>query len=262
MSLPICFITFVQEDIDYAQKLSTDLIQSNLDIEFVLDTFSDPVKRKRAVEQADYVIFLLSYASISDDQFAKSEIKETIEILNLHPNHTKKIINLNINNCKINDELLKFGRVDFFDDYDYELLELLKAFKLNIAIQKQLTNHKVNHSESHLKFDGLYRSKEQEGEQINYWQYLRFYANGFVVSTSCSSSDTHRVSKWLTQQRAFFNSQGIYKVDKNSIAFNENQVNGIVKLNGIIGENTLVINHHSLISDNKETTEYTFVKIE
>lgn len=105
-----------------------------------------------------------------------------------------------------------------------------------------------------LRFDGLYRSK-----QADYSFYLRFYADGLVVSIS--SSDEPFQALALVNRSFYGNSKGRYAQDGAKLAFSVTSQVGVVDYSGTIRGDELALNSLSHINNHKSSNIYHFEEI-
>lgn len=106
-----------------------------------------------------------------------------------------------------------------------------------------------------LRFNGVYQS---EKGQIAY-SYLRFYESGLVLSTS-STGTPGEISLWFNEEKytAPHSSRGTYSLSDKHITFSTESTEGSLKFEGIIENNSLKLNIHSLINGNKFKQTYIF----
>jgi hypothetical protein len=106
-----------------------------------------------------------------------------------------------------------------------------------------------------LRFNGVYQS---EKGKITY-PYLRFYESGLVLSTS-STGTPGQISLWFTEEKytAPHSSRGTYSLSDRHITFSTESSEGSLKYEGIIENNSLKLNIHSLINGNKSKKTYIF----
>ena len=116
-----------------------------------------------------------------------------------------------------------------------------------------------NHNDGVLRYDGLYQSSQVK----NYWYYLRFYADGTVITVSSTGTPVD-VKKWFTSEnvksRNF--SHGKYELTESHIFFSSKSRNGIVDYEGDIEGAEIDMNVHSHINGAKIERKFYFVPFE
>ncbi len=108
---------------------------------------------------------------------------------------------------------------------------------------------------SSLRFDGLYQSVQLD----NSWMYLRFYADGTVLSVG-STGDYEKVAQWFNKslENRF---EGQYQVRGSMLEFSVTGKEGTVDYAGTIDGEELVLNVNSHINGYQATNIYHFVEI-
>jgi hypothetical protein len=127
-----------------------------------------------------------------------------------------------------------------------------------------------------LRFDGLYRTdkivyaKEVitiEGTRLDgQFRYLRFYADGTVVSASTAvesgqGPDEARVAKWLNNSNPDIPA-GRYAIDGPKLSFDAVSKEGTVSYRGVIEGEVLKLNWRSSINQREGSEEYRFVPLD
>lgn len=133
------------------------------------------------------------------------------------------------------------------------------------AIMKAFSQPFVNEDEynqkdtGNLKFNGIYQSEENRG--IN--SYIRVYKDRTVITT-VSTGNPSQLKLWFTKEKFVKpnSSKGIYNLSGKNIKFSTTSEQGIVKYEGEIIKNKLILEIHSLINGNKFNETYIFKKFE
>jgi len=106
----------------------------------------------------------------------------------------------------------------------------------------------------YLKFDGLYFSKKTDDHSFFY--YLRFFRDGTVVYTF-----TQGPRDMPNLDRKNFVSKGVFKIAGNGhITFRNRAKDGLIDYEGVIGQNTIILNVHSHINQRRLTQIYKFME--
>lgn len=115
-----------------------------------------------------------------------------------------------------------------------------------------------------LQYNGIYQSEKKDTA----WSYLRFYADGTVISVP-STGNPPELIRWFKKENISNNSfsSGCYEIKGNQVAFSttgiisEEGATGTVEYRGQIVNNILVLNTHSLINGFQNTERYNFVQL-
>ncbi|KKT72092.1 MAG: hypothetical protein A2281_11130 [Bacteroidetes bacterium RIFOXYA12_FULL_38_20] len=101
-----------------------------------------------------------------------------------------------------------------------------------------------------LQYNKLYQSlKKVSGEWhaghfewYFYWDFLKFYENGIVISCNNNKDDLNDINDWFNveNEKAFFN-KGTYLIKGNSIEINISVAVGSIKYYGEISNNYLIV---------------------
>jgi hypothetical protein len=105
-----------------------------------------------------------------------------------------------------------------------------------------------------VRFDGLYQSAS-EGKS---WEYLRFYADGTVLTVT-SDGNPQQVARWFHKQHQYL-SKGRYRIEGSTIVFSSTySAVGTVDYSGTIEGDTLRLDSYSHINSYRGRQEYQFV---
>lgn len=109
------------------------------------------------------------------------------------------------------------------------------------------------------RFDGLYQSEqvEQAEQAESYHYYLRFYADGTVITVS-STGTPAQLERWFDREKADL-SRGQFTVTAGQIAFSATSDTGTVNYEGRISADRLELASHSEINGNRQTHVFAFV---
>lgn len=135
------FISYAREDITFAEKINTDLIEAGvktwIDFLNLIPGQNWEMTIKQALKESRYIITLLSSHSVSKKGFVQKEIRYALDIAQEFPPNTIYIIPLRINECKTDYEGLNSLQMsDFFPDYNKCFEDLLRVFEYE-SIEKQ-----------------------------------------------------------------------------------------------------------------------------
>src|ERR1051325_604415 len=112
---------------------------------------------------------------------------------------------------------------------------------------------------SFLRFDGLYAVVEDDGI---FKKYLRFFEGGevLVYPTAKSVADVPEIMNWLTKENAAANDfpRGTFTRDGKQLKFSTSSKYGEVKYEGEIDGETLKLRIHSLINQNRRSSNFIF----
>lgn len=109
-----------------------------------------------------------------------------------------------------------------------------------------------------LRFDGVYRTAQNQLGGTNYTGYLRFYPDGEVIecSTTSSPQDIHT---WFSREHIGL-SHGVVTIQEKRVSFSAADEQGTVEFSGVIDGDQLRLEFHSLINDHRGSDVYQFVK--
>jgi hypothetical protein len=141
------FISYVQEDIEYAQRLYQQLksygLQPWLDKEELLPGQNWKITIKNAIETSRYFIALFSPNSVEARGFVQKQLKEALNILDEFPSKDIFIIPVRLGDCKVSDERINdLHMVDLSRDWDNGIEKILKAMNIDGGF---LRNHDRSH---------------------------------------------------------------------------------------------------------------------
>lgn len=140
------FISYASEDIDLAERFFAELskvdnIEPWLDKEFLLPGMDWEYEIMNALEESRFTLILLSKNSVSKIGFVQKEIKEALYKLEKFPIGKIFIIPVRLEDCQINNPLLKkLQWVDVFNDWSLGI----DRIKLSIAKEIERTNKGVD----------------------------------------------------------------------------------------------------------------------
>jgi hypothetical protein len=113
-------------------------------------------------------------------------------------------------------------------------------------------------AEAGVRFDGLYQASP--GRLESYWYYLRFYADGTVLSAS-STGTPAQVANWLTKAKADAGS-GCATVDSRKIRFGDTSSAGTVDYSGTVENDSLALHSVSHINGHVADEVFRFVPVQ
>ena len=105
-----------------------------------------------------------------------------------------------------------------------------------------------------LRYDGIYQAKEED-----YFLYLRFYADGTVLTVS-SGSHPDQVFSLISKDQAEV-STGNYTLEGDTLSFSATSEEGTVDYHGQLDGERLVVQSYSHINESHSDEEYTFVPV-
>ena len=111
---------------------------------------------------------------------------------------------------------------------------------------------------SSLQFDGVYQS-EKEGD---YWHYARFYKDHTVITVS-STGKPKEIFHWFKKENIINKnlSNGLYSINNSRLVFSSTDTYGTVDYEGMIQEDTLILNWYSHINFHRGNGKYNFIKL-
>ena len=116
--------------------------------------------------------------------------------------------------------------------------------------------------DARIRTDGVYKSdvsfEEYNGDPI--WSYLRFFDDGFVISTSSTNTPVE-LKPWFTKSHV--GPHGTVRTDGEKISFTTQSTVGMVEYTGTPSGNSLELTYVSKIpgyEGRSQTLIYTFVK--
>jgi hypothetical protein len=126
------FISCGKEDQAIAQKLYNDLKKAGvspwIDSEDILPGQNWKNETRRAIQNSNYFIMLLSSTSLSTKGFVHKEQKIALDIFDEYPDSQIFIIPARLDNCELFDERLQnIKPVDLFPSYEDGLKKILKT---------------------------------------------------------------------------------------------------------------------------------------
>ncbi len=130
------FISYAREDIETARKLYHDLKQAGIspwmDKEDLLPGQNWRVMISKAIQESKYFLAVLSSHSLTKRGFVQKELKMALDILDEFPEDDIFIIPIRIEDCKPEDEKLKYLHwADFFPSYQEGLSQILRVLMHN-----------------------------------------------------------------------------------------------------------------------------------
>jgi len=129
------FISYAREDIEIARKLYHDLKQAGIspwmDKEDLLPGQNWRVMISKAIQESKYFLAVLSSHSLTKKGFVQKELKMALDILDEFPAEDIFVIPIRIEDCKPEDEKLKYLHwADFFPSYQEGLNQILRVLAL------------------------------------------------------------------------------------------------------------------------------------
>ncbi len=115
---------------------------------------------------------------------------------------------------------------------------------------------------SSLQYDGIYQSQVINDGGAPFWQYVRFYEDGTVISVS-STGTPAEISIWFKKENIANGTfaHGQFEINDSQLIFTTTSANGTVDYVGTFQDEVLTLNSHSNINDVSATRTYTFVQI-
>jgi hypothetical protein len=138
----------------------------------------------------------------------------------------------------------------------YEIF-LLDIIVFTLCLSGCTTNLRRVKTNAFINYNGIYQS-----EKVNdYWGYLRFYDDGTVIAVS-STGTPKEISRWFNKEnseRIEF-STGHYTIENHIITFSVTSSRGTVDYEGIILDDTLILDSYSHINEYQDSQQYDFVR--
>lgn len=128
------FVSYAREDLEIAQQLSCDLKSNGVNIWFDKDQIlvgqNWKYEIRKAIQECDYFIALLSSNSISKRGFVQKELKIAFDVFDEFPRGHTYIIPIRLDACEPFDERLnELHRIDIFPSYKDCIDRLLRFLK-------------------------------------------------------------------------------------------------------------------------------------
>ena len=265
-----CFLSYAHEDVASAQRLYDSLTRRGIRVWFDRESLQ-PGERwesaiRREIRAARYFLALLSSRSVSKKGFVQKEIRQGLEVLSEYPDDEIYLIPLRIDECSpTHDRLRELQWVDLFPSWEDGFARLTRFLDVETTPLAAPTSQPVASDwQSHvrLRFDGLYESDRQAGpqqtsQQHYYWQYLRFYDDGLVLTVSTNGPQPSQIARWFTRE-SNAGSKGTYSLTGRRITFAATSSSGTVDYEGRIEGDTIIVKHHSHINGNRGVTQFDF----
>jgi len=126
------FISYAREDIETAKKLYHDLKRAGIspwmDKQDLLPGQNWRVMISKAIQESKYFLAVLSSHSLTKRGFVQKELKMALDILDEFPAEDIFLIPIRIEDCKPEDEKLKYLHwADFFPSYEDGLSQILRV---------------------------------------------------------------------------------------------------------------------------------------
>lgn len=111
-----------------------------------------------------------------------------------------------------------------------------------------------------LRYDGIYRSEPSRpmGSSTDYWEYLRFYSDGSVISVS-STGQPKDLRAWFSKEAPGV-SLGKVATQGNRLSFTAVNTSGSVDYSGEVDGDRMCLRTRSHINEHQESKAYVFVK--
>ncbi len=174
------FISYAREDLETAKKLYHDLKRAGIspwmDKQDLLPGQNWQVMISKAIQESKYFLALLSSHSLTKRGFVQKELKMALDILDEFPEDDIFIIPIRIEDCKPEDEKLKYLHwADFFPSYEDGLSQILRVlvpghlaetagqpsvYKLKYQLRKTPITVLTKDVESNFKLDKRWRPLE------------------------------------------------------------------------------------------------------
>jgi hypothetical protein len=268
----IVFISYAREDAQAAHRLYEELTTAGVNVWFDQESLTPGAKWKPAIRKAirdsRYFIALISSRSASKKGFVQSELREAIDVLDEFPENETYLIPARLDACEAPHERLNdLHWVDLFPDWKRGKDKLLRFFGVDTkkAPHTEKETIKSNRTATFaptVRVDGVYQSKKIGlGIIGEYYQYLRFYADGLTVSAS-ASAEPYQIIWWLNKESAERPgaSKGVYTISGPKLKCSLSSSDGTVEYEGEIQGDFLVMRTHSHINGHRGIYEYKFVQ--
>ena len=109
-----------------------------------------------------------------------------------------------------------------------------------------------------LRFDGIYKSERND----KYWYYLRFYADGAVLTVSSTGSPSE-VIRWFRKEDVTSKglSHGRYAIRASRVSFPSTSKEGIVDYEGNAEGVLLKLSSYSHVNGHRASRTYSFIQL-
>jgi hypothetical protein len=116
---PTVFISYAREDEIVVRTLYNRLIEAGfkawLDTEHLLGGQPWETVIEERIESSDLVLVCLSHVAVAKKGFIQRELKKTLEVVDLQPEHAVFLIPVRLDACEIPRSLRKFNCIDLFE---------------------------------------------------------------------------------------------------------------------------------------------------
>lgn len=250
MMQPTVFLSYAREDTAAAMRLYESLAQSGVAV--WMDKVSLlPGERwersiKNAIVSARYFLALMSSASTAKRGFVQKEIRYALDVLEQYPDNEIYLLPIRIDDCQpTHDRLRDLNWTDLFPSWEAGVARVLK-----VVGPPRRTSFET------ISLSGLYQSQLIEHDDIEYFQYLRFFADGLVIAVSTPGTPED-IKSWFIRERS--DSKGHYTIAGTSIRFSVVSAHGTVDYEGDLGDGEIIFRIHSHINGHRDIKVFTRV---
>ncbi len=149
--MPDVFVSYAQEDEDWAKRLYRDLRSKGVSPWLASEDLIGGSKWKRQVvekiRESKYALILLSEASVAKRGYMQKEVKVAIEVLDQMPENEIFILPVRLEECQpSHSHLGELHWIDLFKGYGRGFHDILRALRKDPEIEKRVdAARKENH---------------------------------------------------------------------------------------------------------------------
>jgi hypothetical protein len=245
-----CFLSYAREDAPSAQKLYEGLSAAGASVWYDKESLKPGQKWEvaitKAIRASRYFIALLSSKSVTKKGFVQREIGEALAVLSEYPEDEVYLLPLRLDDCRPSHERMReLQWLDLFPNWEEGIAKLIRSLEIPARVRT----------------DGLYKSGPYTAKEFQYWQYLRFYTDGTVLTSSTGEEDLAGIAKWLAKENEAKRGQGEYKLVGQTIEFSAQTSRGVIDYEGMVSGNEIILKIHSHINGHRGVAQYKFCPV-
>ena len=235
------FLSYAREDLAAATRVYHDLADAGVSV--WMDKVSLlPGERwersiRNAIRSSRYFLALMSAASTAKRGFIQKELRYALEVLEEYPDEEIYLLPVRLDEClPTHDRLRDLNWTDLFPSWGDGMARILRVLGAVSSQRAPLPQF----------ISGLYQSALIEFNGSEYYSYLRFFGDGFVIAVSTAGTPED-IRSWFVRDKA--ERTGHYQIRENTIRFSDTDKTGVVDYEGeLVSPTELVLRVHSHIN--------------